>query len=223
LIKHAPIPKRNLSVLLLEDHPLLMRGVTAMLDAAGHSVSASRTSVAAALEPGPAYDVAVVDIELPGVSGLEFVREATSRGGACVVFSVHGDANHVREAVRAGALGYVRKTATPEILLEAVERVAEHKSYFCDEAMAVFRDEGTPLKTLSARERQVVQLVCEGLTTKEVAAFLGLSPRTVETHRERLMIKLGVHNVVRLTRVASAAGLLRRTGSPGQRLRGWSD
>ena len=199
-------------MLLLEDHPILALGLKAVLSAAGHSVSASRTSVEAARLPGPSYDVAVVDIELPGASGLEFVREYASRGGASVVFSFHVDGDHVREAIRAGAFGYVCKTAEPEVFLEAVERVAQHKSYFCEEAMAVFRDETTPLKPLSAREREVVQLVCEGLTTKEVAVTLGLSPRTVETHRERVMSKLGVRNVAGLPRVAAAAGLPRRPG-----------
>ncbi len=198
-------------MLILEDHPLLSQGLRAVLEQAGYNVSAQLSSLEQSLSLAGDHDVAVVDIEVEGGSGLEFIRATRERKLPCVVFSAHADVLHVREALRAGALGYVRKSAPPAILLEAIAKAAVGEQFLCETASAALAESPpTSQSQVTARELEVLQLVAEGLTTKEIAAQLGISPRTVDTHRERLLAKFNAHNVVGLTRAAEVAGLLKK-------------
>jgi DNA-binding NarL/FixJ family response regulator len=134
---------------------------------------------------------------------------------------VHDEADYVLEAVRQGAHGYVRKDSSPAELRAAVRAVHEGNAYFTPSVArhltAALRDEAAPppapdhsaaLESLTAREREVLALVAAGQTNKQVAAALGISPRTVEAHRESLMRKVGIRTVAGLTRLAIEAGLV---------------
>lgn len=206
-----PSQTSPLSVLILEDHPLLGQGLRTILAQAGYHVGDVVSSSEQALKLAAAHDVAVVDLEVEGGSGLEFIRGTRAQKLPCVVFSGHAEAVHVREALRAGALGYVRKSAPPAVLLEAIAKATAGERFLCESAAAVLAEEPPPSHShVTARELEVLQLVAAGLTTKEIAAQLGISPRTVDTHRERLLAKFDAHNVVSLTRAAEVAGLIKK-------------
>ena len=160
-------------------------------------------------------DVVVMDVTMPELNGIE----ATKRIRASVPFtrvvalSVHRDAVYVREIVRSGAEGYILKESADSELLSAVRAVASGHSYLSPEvAGAVLKDyrkhATNPLDLLSTREREVLQLIAEGKTNKEIAGVLQLSVYTVDGHRTRIMEKLGLHSVGELVRFAVRHGLV---------------
>lgn len=204
-------------VLLVEDHPILAAGLGAVLERKGFQVVGVATTVvdALALVREKPADVAIIDIELGDGSGLEFIRTVRGDGPACVVFSAHAEAMYVHESVRAGAIGYVVKSAPVALLVEAVKSVSRLVPYFCPKAMKAFQGSVSPesIRDLTERETEVLKHVARGLTNKKIAELLGISSRTVESHRERIQSKLGVHTAASLTHVAIAMGLV-RVGDP---------
>lgn len=165
-------------------------------------------------------EIALVAIELPGVSGLEIIRKARKEGLATrfVVVSSHEGYVHLKRALEVGALGYVPKTAEAHELVEAIVHVRDGHAYLSPSLASVARAlAGNPEATgrdriaaLTAREREVLALIGEGLSAREMAARLGVSPRTVESHRSKLMAKLAVHRSSMLVRIALEEGLIHR-------------
>jgi DNA-binding NarL/FixJ family response regulator len=166
-------------------------------------------------------DVVVLDISMPHGTGLEVLGELRRRAPAArvLVLSVHDDTEYVLESVRSGAAGYLRKDTTPDNLRAAVRAIAAGNGWFSPEVArhltAAIREEpGDPdpasasAGPLTAREREVLARIARGLTNKEAAAELGISIRTVETHRDNLMRKLGIHTVAGLTKYALEAGVI---------------
>ncbi len=209
-------------ILLVEDHTIVREGLAALvastsdLEVAGEAGSGERAvALAKTLQP----DVAVVDLNLPGIDGVETIerlRAAVPDLGV-VVLSMYESPQHVRPAVRAGARGYIVKGAGLSDLLAAVRTVAGGGAFFSPEVAAHVLDPGGPgageadRPALSRREREVLRLVAEGLSTQEIADALGLSPKTIEGHRGRLMTKLDVKNVAGLVRHAVHLGLVDTT------------
>jgi two-component system response regulator NreC len=167
-----------------------------------------------------APDVVVLDVSMPGGTGLEVigdVRRAAPQARV-LILSVHDEAEYVLQAVRAGAHGYLRKDSSPAELRDAVRAVDRGESVFSP-AMTVrladaLRVESgrlereSKLALLTSRERDVLEGIANGETNKEIAGRYGISPRTVETHRESLMRKLEIHSVAGLTRFAVEEGLV---------------
>lgn len=159
----------------------------------------------------------VLDLGLPGLHGLEVARAltATHPDVQILVFSSQDDPATVRQALQAGARGMVEKTAPLETLLRAAQAVAAGKAYFGDVVtQALQQSFAQPVTTqspdlLTTREREVLQLVAEGLTNKEIAARLGISVKTTENHRHHIMAKIGARNATDLTREAYRLGLIR--------------
>ncbi len=153
-------------------------------------------------------DIALLDLAMPRVDGVGATRKisATCPETRIVILSASVDRRHVVQAVRAGAVGYVAKPATCAQMLAALDAVLSERRA---EAFAGVESVQEPVgpETLTSREREVLSLVAEGYSSASVAIRLGLSVRTVETHRQTLMNKLGVHSVVGLTRYAVAHGL----------------
>jgi DNA-binding NarL/FixJ family response regulator len=158
-------------------------------------------------------DLAVLDITMPIVGGLEVAREIALRRPQMriVMLSVHDDDQYVAQAMRAGAHGYVRKSAADHDLLEACRRVV-HSQEFVEPRTAPGPKMPPTLtgddQRLTAREAQVLALVAQGHSAKQIANLLVISPRTVERHRENLMRKLDVHTTAELTRQAIRLGLV---------------
>ncbi len=214
-------------VLLVDDHAVVRAGLRSVLesDPAFRVVAEAQDTAEAvrlAAQEGP--EVVLLDITMPGVSGLDAVprlRQAAP-GARILMLSVHDGVEYVLQAVRAGAHGYLRKDTTPADLREAVRAVHRGGAFFSPDVArhltAAIRGEtpprppalphGSRLESLTGRERDVLVRVARGLTNKETAGELGISVRTVETHRDSLMRKLGIRTVAGLTKLALEVGLL---------------
>jgi DNA-binding NarL/FixJ family response regulator len=210
-------------VLVADDHAIVRTGIRHVLEGEpGFEVvgeaSNGTEALALALELRP--DVALLDISMPGVSGLQATAELRNRCPVTrvLMLSMHDNTEYVLESVRAGAHGYLLKDTAATELRGAIRAVWGGESYFsppiASRLSAVVRgdaDAESPqglLAQLTGREREVLVGVTRGLTNKEIAAQLGISHRTVETHRESLMKKLRLRSVAELTRFALEAGLL---------------
>jgi len=211
------------TILLADDHRIFRDGLRPLL--AGESdlevvgeADDGLAALALARERRP--DLAILDISLPGLNGLEVTRRLTEELPAVrvVILSMHSDRRFVREALRAGARGYVLKDAGfPELLL-AVRAAREGRTFLGaavneqvirDYVTLAAADPGSAFAVLSAREREVLQLLAEGCATKEIADRLNLSVKTVESHRKSVMDKLEIHSVAELTKYAIREGLTR--------------
>jgi DNA-binding NarL/FixJ family response regulator len=208
-------------VLVADDHMLVRTGIRHVLESeAGFEVvgeaadAAEALSLAAELQP----DVVVLDISMPGESGLQLA--ARLRGSPAdprvLILSMHDNAEYVLESVRAGAHGYLLKDTAATELRHAIRAVCRGESYFSPPIAGRLRDalrgerttQAGTLDQLTGREREVLLGVAHGRTNKEIAAELGISHRTVETHRESLMRKLQIRTVAELTRFALTAGIM---------------
>jgi DNA-binding NarL/FixJ family response regulator len=213
-------------VLVVDDHSVVREGIRHVLsdgarfDVVGEAASGT-AAIAASAELQP--DVVVLDISMPGGSGLHAVGDILERAPhvRILMLSVHDDLEYVLESARAGAHGYLRKDSSPAELRAAIEKLFGGQEYYsaevtqqlADAARTVRRNE-TPAKApravdvLTAREREILVHIAEGLTNKEIGATLGISTRTVEAHRDSLMRKIGIRTVAGLTRLALEQGLL---------------
>ena len=211
-------------ILLGDDHTVVRQGLRKILeDQEGWEVVGEapdgRESVRLALALQP--DVAVLDIVMPLLSGIEATRQILRRlpDTGVLILSMHDNTEYVLESLRAGAHGYLLKGTAATELCDAIRAVRRGESFFsppiAGRLSAVVRgDAAEPpagaLGALTPRERQVLVGVARGHTNREIALQLGISHRTVETHRESLMRKLGVRTVAGLTRLALEAGLVGR-------------
>jgi len=210
----------TIRVLVADDHTIVRQGVVSLLEAGGDCEVVAQASdgleaVEKALQTHP--DVAVLDIGMPRLSGLEAVRRIRQDAPKIrvLVLTMHEEEEYVVHLVRAGASGYLVKDSAAGELLAAVRALAKGHGYFGPYAARVLAEQyrhpeggSDPYGTLTAREREVFHLVVDGKTTKEVAKALGISPKTAENHRTRLMEKLDVHNTAELVRYAARRGLL---------------
>jgi two-component system response regulator NreC len=210
-------------VLVADDHMLVRTGIRHVLESepgfqvVGEAASASEAmALAGELHP----DVVVLDISMPDESGLEVAARLRSSPGEprVLILSMHNNTEYVLESVRAGAHGYLLKDTVATELRNAIRTVCRGDSYFsppvASRLSAAVRGEHDPhppgLDQLTGREREVLLGVARGRTNKEIAAALGISHRTVETHRESLMRKLQIRTVAELTRFALRAGIMER-------------
>jgi DNA-binding NarL/FixJ family response regulator len=207
----------TIRVLLADDHAVVRDGLRSLLQAAGievvGAVGGGREAVRLALELRP--DVALIDIAMPDMNGIEAARLLRERwpDARIVVLSMHANAEHVHRALAAGAAGYVLKESAGADVVAAVRAVHAGKRYLSaplaqlEHDAAVRADAAGPLARLSARERQVLQLVAEGHSSAAIAARVHLSPKTVETYRSRVMKKLGVRDTAALVKFAIQHGI----------------
>lgn len=208
-------------VLLADDHTLVRESLAAVLRAAGDCLIVAEASdgvsaIEKALELRP--DVAIVDLSMPGLNGVEVVRRlgAELPRTRVLVLTMHEEEEYVVHVVRAGAAGYLVKHAATSELLQAVRSLAQGGVYFGPYAARVLAEQvhhptqisDDPYGALSAREREVFHLIVEGLTTKEIAKRLDISPKTAENHRGRILDKLGARNSAELVRYASRKRLI---------------
>jgi DNA-binding NarL/FixJ family response regulator len=209
-------------ILIADDHAIVRHGVRALLGAAGDldvvgeaADGQQAIDLAVSLEP----DLIIMDIAMPGLGGLEATLEIRKRVPAAkiIVLSQYGDPEYVRRFVKAGVSGYVLKNAAGADLVAAVRAVMRGGLVLDPEvARDALQDRGTPdgagvpdtYDTLTDREKQVLKLVAEGHSNKEVAEMLGISVKTAMSHREHVMTKLGVHNRTELIRFALRAGVI---------------
>lgn len=210
-------------ILLADDHHLFRQGIKRILEAQeGFEVVGEAGSglelieLAKTLQP----DVAVVDVAMKELNGIEATSQLlkTSPGTSVLMLSMYSDERYVLRAVRAGARGYILKDTVEDGLIEAVQALATGRAYFSPAVARVFQEarerrlEEKELddryELLTERERQLYHMLAEGQSNKEIAARLNLSLHTVETHRTRIMEKLGVHSIAELVLSAVRRGLV---------------
>jgi DNA-binding NarL/FixJ family response regulator len=224
--------KSVIRIVVADDHAIVRAGLRRVFTTRGFAVVADAADADATFAAVAAHrpDVLVLDITMPGGGGWSIIERVIDESPSTriLMLSIHDEAEYVIESIRLGAHGYVRKDTTPAELRAAVSAVHEGKAYVSPAVAAHLTaairsrsdaDAGSTgavaLSSLTAREREVLALVADGRTNKQVAASLGISPRTVEAHREALMRKLAIRTVAGLTRFALEAEVAgRRDRSP---------
>jgi two-component system response regulator NreC len=208
------------TLLVADDHRLVREGIRRILEARNDlrvvvEADDGEEAVRAAVERRP--DLALIDFTMPRLSGVEAIRRIRRTAAIpCITVSMHEQIGHVTQALEAGASGYVVKSAAASELLDAIDAVRAGRSYLSPSVAhwaveAIAKPDGRPassLRGLTAREREVLQLVAEGLTSKEIGAALGVSFKTIETHRTNLMAKLEIRKASGLVRIAMREGLI---------------
>ena len=203
-------------ILLAEDHMIVRQGLRALLEQAGMVVIAEASDGHEALRRAHEHppDVAVLDIAMPHLNGLETARRLreTVPQTKIVLLTMHTEEPYVLEALQAGTVGYVLKTQAAGDLVQAIRDVLQGAVYLSPRVtntvvQAYLTGASLPPDPLTTREREVLQRIAEGQTTKEIAAHLGLSVKTVESHRVNLMRKLDIHETATLVRYAIRRGL----------------
>ena len=209
-------------VLLADDHAVVRDGLRVLLEAAADievigDAGNGREALRLARQQHP--DVIVMDIAMPEMNGVEATEQLQENAPAArvVILSMHADATFVRQALRAGVAGYLLKGAAVAELPLALQSVIRGETYLTPKVSqhvidGYLREETGedpgPLEELTARQREILQLLAEGRSTKEIAGILDVSVKTVETHRMRLMDRLGIHDLPGLVRFAIRAGIV---------------
>ena len=218
-----------LRILIADDHELARNGIRALLEShpgwevCGEAKDGRETvELAASLKP----DIVLLDIGMPNLNGLEAARQILTifPEVAILILTMHDSDTVVREVLRAGARGYLLKSDAGRDLVAAVEALQLQRTFFTTRVSqmvldgyldrqtrnvgAINNDDDRTENSLTSREREVIQLLAEGKTSKEVAVTLNLSVKTAETHRTNLMRKLGLHSVADLTRYAVRNGIV---------------
>lgn len=202
----SPMTRRT-RVLIVDDHPTLRRGLVALiqdepdLEVCGEADRADE-ALRLVQELGP--DVVVVDLSLKQGTGLELIEQvkALDKGIKMLVASMHEESLYAERALRAGAMGYINKQETIDKLVDAIRQILRGQIYLSEQMTERVlhrvsdgeKLEDDPINRLSNRELEVFQLIGQGLTTKQIAEKLTLSPKTVETHREKIKSKLNLKN-----------------------------
>jgi len=214
---------KKIRILLADDHTLIRRGLRLIVEQQPDLVVAAEAEdgrqavvLAASMRP----DVAVLDIGMPNLNGIEAAHQITAgeSGAAVVILSMHADESYILRALKAGARGYLLKDSAESDLVRAIHAVAEGKSFFSSTVSKVLLEDYVrklqrtggedSYDLLTPREREILQLVAEGKSNKEIAGMLNLSVYTVETHRANLMEKLGLKGVPELILYAVRKGII---------------
>lgn len=213
----------TISILLADDHKIIREGLRALIRqqknmAVVAEAEDGREAVNLAREHGP--DVVIMDVAMPGLNGMEATRQILSDvpDTRIIALSMHSDRRFVAEMLKAGARGYLLKDSAFEEMVMAVKEVMAGKTYLSPTVAGMVVDDyvrrisvpagtDTSIPRLTPREREVLQMIAEGKSTKEVAAELTISVKTVETFRRQIMNKLDIHNIAELTKFALREGL----------------
>jgi DNA-binding NarL/FixJ family response regulator len=217
---------KKITVLLADDHTVVRQGLRALLKAEEDmevigEAENGRQAVNLVKKSPP--DVVLMDVAMPLMNGLEATRQILKSSPATkvLVLTSYGDDDCIEQLMRAGAAGYLIKQTAANDLLKAIREVQRGNAFFSPSIAKRLRDQcrqafsnGQPVKRsgdLTSRESEVLQLIAEGFSNKQIAAELSISIKTVEKHRQQVMNKLNIHDVAGLTRYAISKGLVERT------------
>ena len=204
-------------VVLADDHVLVRQGLKPLLEREGFLVVGEASDGEEALRQVKSLrpDIAVMDITMPILNGLNAARELTRSfpKTKTILLTQHDEDQYVSEALEAGVMGYVLKSQVASDLLQAIQQVSRGQVYLSPgvsrAVMEAYRSKSEkPRDRLTVRERQVLQLIAEGKSTKDIASLLGISVKTAESHRTRLMQKLDIHETASLVRYAVRHGVV---------------
>jgi two-component system nitrate/nitrite response regulator NarL len=214
--------KKRIRLLLVDDHPVVRKGIRSCLEDQEHLIivgeaTDGQEAVNKVKELSP--DIVLMDIDMPNMSGLEatkIIRKDFPKTRV-LILSVHTNKEPVLQIIKSGAQGYVLKDASPEVLVRAMEAIDAGEPFFSPDISQIVlnqymaeanEDESSEALKLTAREKQVLAMIAEGKSNKDMANHLGVGVRTIETHRERVMDKLNIHSVAGLTKYAIANGIV---------------
>lgn len=204
-------------VLLADDHVIVRESLKSMLEGAGIQVVAQASNGQEALRLAESLmpEIAVLDISMPVLNGLDAMRaiRVASPKTQVILLTQHDEAQYVAEALEAGVKGYVLKTQVANDLIQAIRQVGRGDVYLSPQISAAVMEAYNPkmqkrADPLTPREKQVLQLIAEGKTTRDLASVLGISVKTAESHRTRLMQKLNIHDTATLVLYAVRRGIV---------------
>lgn len=207
----------SIRVVLADDHVLVRQGLRSLLEREKLLVVAEASDGQEAVRYSESLhpDIAVVDISMPTLNGIDAVREIcrSSPKTKTILLTQHEEDQYIRQALEAGVRGYVLKSQAANDLVHAIQQVSRGQFYLSPgvsrAVVEAYRTKSQmPSDPLTVRERQVLQLIAEGRSTKDVASLLGISVKTAESHRTRLMQKLDIHETASLVRYAVRRGLV---------------
>lgn len=211
----------SIRILLADDHKITRQGLRSLLEKQQDMevvAEAENGRIAVRLAAEMAPDVVIMDVTMPDLNGVEATRQIveTSPDIKVIALSMHSDATFVTEMLKSGAAGYLLKDCAFEELARAIRTVINDKTYLSpsisgvvveDYIHRISKTEFSGFDVLTDREREVLQLIAEGSSTKQIAIKLHISIKTVETHRRQIMSKLGIHTIAELTKYAIRKGL----------------
>ena len=213
--------KKRIRLLLVDDHPVVRKGIRSCLEALDHieivdEAVDGKEAVAKAKQLTP--DIVMMDIDMPNMNGLDATKSIRAElpDTKVLILSVHTNKHYVLQIIQSGAQGYVLKDTQPAELAKAIEAIDNGQPFFSPDISQIVlnqylaeanEDEGASSGALTTRERQVLAMIAEGKSNKEMANHLGVGVRTIETHRERVMNKLNIHSVAGLTKYAITNGI----------------
>ncbi|MEQ1946961.1 MAG: response regulator transcription factor [Bryobacteraceae bacterium] len=213
----------SIRILLADDHNVMRRGLRMLLESQpGFTVVAEAADGVTACDEALAAkpDVAVLDVAMPRLSGIDTARRITEHlpDTAVIILSMHSDESYVLRALKAGAKGYLLKDSAEGDLVQAIQAVAEGRSFFSPEVSRMLvedyvreikaRGAQDSYELLTGREREVLHMLAEGKSNKEIATLLNLSTYTVETHRRNILEKLNLHGLAELILYAVRKGVI---------------
>jgi two-component system response regulator NreC len=207
----------SIRVVLADDHVLVRQSLKSLLEREGFQVVGEASDGQDAIRKVESLhpDIAVMDISMPTLNGIDAARELSRSfpKTKSILLTQHDEDQYISEALEAGVKGYVLKSQAASDLVQAIKQVSRGQAYLSPgvslAVMDAFRSKSEkPSDPLTARERQVLQLIAEGKSTKDVASLLGISVKTAESHRTRLMQKLDIHETASLVRYAVRRGIV---------------
>ena len=215
--------KKKIRLLLADDHPVVRRGMRSCLEDIKHvevvdEAVDGQEAINKVKELSP--DIVLMDIDMPNMNGLEATKLIRDEypDTRVLILSVHTNKDYVLQIIRSGAQGYVLKDTPPADLVRAIESVDNGEPFFSPDISQIVlnqyleeagADSSADSVKLTTRERQVLSMIAEGQSNKEMANHLGVGVRTIETHRERVMNKLNIHSVAGLTKYAITNGIVK--------------
>jgi two-component system response regulator NreC len=216
-------PAKDIHILLADDHNVMRAGLKLLLEShPGFKVIAEASDGHQAVEKAMTTrpDIAVLDIAMPNMSGIEAAQRISAQlpQTAIIILSMHSDEGYVLRALKSGARGYLLKDSAESDLIQAIKAVSEGKAFFSPEISKVLAEDYVrevnlrgvedSYDLLTSREREILQLVVEGRSNKDIAGLLNLSLYTIETHRKNLQSKLNLHSLPELILYAVRKGII---------------